>query len=77
MEKLSVKNGDSVTGNRKALKSSQAYPKAFGEKVASIFAQILSRKSLSDLFESDACNILFLSLKSSVHSDKKRKRGAD
>ena len=77
VEKLSVKNGDSVTGNRKALKSSQAYPKAFGEKVASIFAQILSRKSLSDLFESDACKILFLSLKSSVHSDKKRKRGAD
>lgn len=58
-ERLSIRGEDgAVTGCRAALKSSQAYPKAFGEAVAAIIRQIAAKKDPSDLLDDDLEDLL-------------------
>ena len=58
-ERLSIMGKDgSVTGVRAALKSSQAYPKAFGEAVAGVIRQIAVQKDPADLLDEDLEDML-------------------
>ena len=72
-ERLTTSENGSVTGCRKALKASQAYPTAFGEAVASIFVSLAKERSLDDLLEEDANAVLAAALSSGAPS-RKRKR---
>ena len=47
-----------MTGCRAALKSSQAYPKAFGEAVAGVIRQIAVQKDPADLLDEDLEDML-------------------
>ena len=64
-ERLSVRSkGGHVTGRREALKSSQAYPPAFGTTVSNIFKTSATAQSMDDLMEDDGpchliCHVVF------------------
>ena len=58
-EKLSTRNSDgSVTGRRKQLKGSQAYPPEFGKAVSAIYKRVAAEASMDGLLEEDAHAIL-------------------
>ena len=59
-KRLAVRSEDGgVTGIRKALKSSQAYPPKFGAAVALIFKALANKQSLHDLLEEDGCAMVY------------------
>jgi len=73
-EKLFSRKDNCVTGKRAALKSSQAYPAAFGRAVAQIFLEIAKEASIGDLLEQDAAALLASKLSSVEHKTKRARK---
>ena len=71
-ERLAVKKHGSVTGRKDALKSSQAYPAAFGQAVSGIYQQLQQARSLGDLLEEDGTAILAAALMSGPLAKRRR-----
>ena len=57
-ERLATNKNGAVTGRRKKLKASQAYPPAFGQAVSAIYQELQNAQSLDDLLEEDEAKLL-------------------